>query len=143
VPDDDPSGIAGTQDVPALVLAAAVVTGGVVLVGMHLDTEVLVRVEDLHLEGERVGLQSSEEVAALDPQVRQAHAGEPASPHDAIALGTRRDRQALADLLVRGERVAVQVVQAGAAPDLREEDGLEEDQLAGAGSVASVGHQPL
>ena len=132
LPHDDRGTRLAIEHVPALALAEAAVLmlGGVRVIGMHLDREVAVRVEDLDEQREAVaGGAGKERVALGSPQLREgaAHAG--AGFDQAVAIGMRRDSPAFADLSF-GDVVAKNGFETAPTPDLLVEDGLELNDLA-------------
>ena len=134
--DDDGAALLAAEDVPAFLLAqrAVLVLLGVLVVGVDLDREVILGVEDLDEQGELLGLAATavgngaEYLAVALPDLRKVLAVERAADDLAIAVGVRRDGPALADRAI-GDLVTPVVRELAPAPDLLVEDRLEENQL--------------
>ena len=132
---DDGRARLAVKNVPALLLAqgTVLVLGRIGVVGVHLDGEVALGVDDLHQQGElRIGAlgggNGAKHLAVALPQLGEAHPGKAAAVYLAVSVRVGRDCPALADGAVRDAVPPVRVKLA-AAPDLLVEDGLEENEL--------------
>ena len=129
--DDRGVGVA-VEHVPALALAeaAVLVLGGIGVVGVDLDGEVPVGVEDLDEQREAVARGLAEQLVVLAPQRGEAGAGIGPAHDLAIAGRVGADGPALTDGAF-GDVIAKDGVQTATAPDLLVEDGLGEDEFLG------------
>ena len=138
---DDDGGVGlAVEHVPALLLAqaAVLVHARVLVVGVDLDGEVAVGVENLDEQREAVALGIAEELVALVPELRERGASVGPLLDEAVAVRVGADGPALANLAV-GDVVVEDRLKTAAAPDLVMEDGLGEDEVLGHGNPFSHG----
>ena len=102
--------------------------GGVLVVGVDLDRQVVLGVQNLNEQRELLALAVAKELAMLGPQPRQRVAGVRTLGNLAIAVGVRRDGPALTDGTL-GNVIAKDGLQLAAAPNLLVEDRREFNQI--------------